>query len=199
MLFNNFSKTCKIVFVNNTLMSVVVTIGGIYGACTFKRWYKSKFRHLVGKVVCSRKNLQLMYLFCHRSCSSVNHSMEGRIQGNLYREFMSLIHGRSPTFDEISVVYYSGPRRRRRLISAENDEEETGHESGDSNRDDLVRDHDFEESREKEWKCTLGSLVNLRLWFFQRDLYIFFSFFYSETSMVRRNISSRRKPKIWDE
>lgn len=91
-----------------------------------------------------------MYLFCHRSCSSVNHSMEGRIQGKLYREFMSFIHGRSPTFDEISVVYYSGLRRRRRPILAENDEEETGNESGDSNRDDLVRDHDFEESREKE-------------------------------------------------
>ena len=75
--------------------------------------------------------------------------MEGRIQGKLYREFMSL-HGPSPIFDEMSVVYYSGLRRRRRPISAENDEEETGNESGDNNQDDIVSDHDFEDSREEE-------------------------------------------------
>ena len=63
---------------------------------------------------------------------------------------MSLIHEPFPAFDEMSVVYCLGLRRRRRHISADNDEEETGNESGDNNQDDLVSDHDFEESREEE-------------------------------------------------
>ena len=110
---------------------------------------------------------------------------------------MSLFHEPFPTFDEVPVVYCSGRRRRRRHISLDNDEEETGNESGDNNQDDLVSDHDFEEIREEEWKCTVGFLVNLRLRFFRIDLCIFSFFFLFRNHYGSTKYIFQEKTESW--